>query len=214
MQGYKTAILGLAAMLLLSGCGLAMRSPTHVTTDKAEVYRDQFVLDTSTISLQGRQIMEISRNYANTGDSPLSVTVTYDPHSLSNTAMKATQESQRLAGLFHKNGVRQIDVRGVVPVRDGGDQPRVLITYDTLNARPPSSCGEPMSMEFADLDLSEDYKLGCSIETYVSRQIARPKDLLGQDDMENSDGRARVNGVEPYMTGAPNEELTGEKASE
>ncbi len=71
-----------------------------------------------------------------------------------------------------------------------------------------------MSMEFADLDEAKDYKLGCSIETYVSRQIARPKDLLGNDNMGNADGRPRVNGVEPYMTGAPNKELSGETASE
>jgi type IV pilus biogenesis protein CpaD/CtpE len=200
-------------MVLLSGCGAVMHSPTHVTTDRAEIYRDQFALDARTDSLRNSQIVNISRHYASAGDSPLYITVTYDPHSASNTAMRATQESQRLAGLLRKNGVRQVEA-DIVPVRDGGELSRTLITYDTLNARAPSSCGEPMSMEFSDIDATRDYKLGCSVETYTARQIARPRDLLGQDDMGNSDGRPRVNGIEPYMSGVPNKELDGETASE
>ncbi|HEY8190592.1 MAG TPA: CpaD family pilus assembly lipoprotein [Micavibrio sp.] len=213
MQGHRTAILGFAAMVLLSGCGAVMHSPTQITTDRAEVYRDQFTLDSRTDSLGNSQIVDISRQYASVGDGPLYVTVTYDPHSTSNTAMRATQESQRLTGLLRKNGVKQVEA-DIIPVRDGGDLSRTLIAYDALHARPPSSCGEPMSMEFSDIDATQDYKLGCSVETYTARQIARPRDLLGRDDMGNSDGRPRVNGIEPYMSGAPNKELGGEKASE
>ena len=71
MQVYRATILSFAAMLLLSGCDAVMRSPTHVTTDRAEVYRDQFALDTDTISLQGGKVTEISRHYINEGDGPL-----------------------------------------------------------------------------------------------------------------------------------------------
>ena len=69
-------------------------------------------------------------------------------------------------------------------------------------------------MDFADHNVAEDYRLGCTIETQISRQVARPGDLEGRDTMDNPDGRKTANTVEPYMTGAPNPALTGETASE
>ena len=73
---------------------------------------------------------------------------------------------------------------------------------------------EPMSMEHADREKAQDYKLGCSIEIYASKQIARPKDLLGNDDMDNGSGRREANVLDVYQQGKPNEELQGLNASQ
>ena len=69
-------------------------------------------------------------------------------------------------------------------------------------------------MESRDVYVDEDYKLGCTIETVFSRQIARPKDLKGRPNTDpTSSGRRASNVVEDYRTGVPNEPMGGESAS-
>lgn len=206
---------GLAGLLLLGACDSLIYggNPTTLTTGRVETYRDQFDLTEDTAALSDGKIQQISRDYWSRGETPLQLVVTYDPQSSSNTAMKASQEMGRMTTALKNQGVRQIEA-DILPVKDSGDVSKTLISYDALNARPPSECDEPMDMTFADPYLAEDYALGCTVHTYVSRQIARPKDLLGNDTMDNNDGRKNANGLETYMGGAPNPELKGERASE
>ena len=52
------------------------------------------------------------------------------------------------------------------------------------------------------------------IETMIAKQVARPKDLLGQENTDTyTEGRSAANIVEGYRYGAKNEKLDGESAS-
>lgn len=207
--------IGLLGVIVLGGCDTLVYggNPTQLTTGRAETYRDQFALEKNTAAISEGDITRISRDYWARGESPLQLMVTYDPNSKSNTAMKASQSAERISGMLRAKSVRKIETE-IMPVQDSGDLSTTLISYDAINARPPSECGETLDMDFADQSVGEDYTLGCSVHTYVSRQIARPKDLLGQDDMDNGDGRMISNSLEPYMSGMPNPELKGEVASD
>jgi len=60
-----------------------------------------------------------------------------------------------------------------------------------------------------------EYKMGCSVETMIARQIARPGDLLGRaPNSVYKDGRRISNQIEGVRSGAMNEPLGGESASE
>ena len=211
----RMAGLGVLGVLALSACDTLVYegNPTHLTTGGVETYRDQFALEKNTASVSESDLAAIARDYRSRGESPLQFMVTYDPHSKTNTAAKAARDAEHLSGLLRKNGVRNIDMT-IMPVMDSGDSSTTLIGYDALNARPPSECGETLDLDFADQHKGQDYRLGCSVDTYLSRQVARPRDLLGRDHMDNADGRMLSNGLETYMSGAPNAELQGETASE
>ncbi|MGZ9097374.1 MAG: CpaD family pilus assembly lipoprotein [Micavibrio sp.] len=205
---------GVLAVSLLSACDtIVENNPTQITTTKAETYNDHYALEADTAAIGAGHITEISRHYWAHGETPVQVMVTYDPHSKANTAMRATQEMARITTALRTKSVKNIEA-DILPVQDSGEISKTLISYDTVHARPPSECGAEMDMDFADHKRGEDYKLGCTIETQISRQIARPKDLNGQDTMDNPDGRKTANALEPYLTGAPNPALSGETASD
>ena len=204
---------GVIAVSLLCACDTIVHdNPTKITSGKTETYKDSFSLQSDTAAIGASQVAEISRHYWAHGENPMQVVVTYDPHSKANTAMKATQEMSRITTALRAKSVKNIEA-DILPVQDSGDVSKTMISYDTVNARPPE-CGGEMDMDFADQDKGQDYELGCTIETQIARQIARPKDLNGQDTMDNPDGRKTANALEPYESGAPNPVLTGESASE
>lgn len=207
--------LGVLGFMALSACDHLVYegNPTYLTPGGVEIYRDQFSLEKKTAAINDGDLAKVARDYRARGESPLQLMVTYDPYSKTNTAMKAAGDVERLAGELRGKGVRNIEST-IMPVMESGETSKTLIGYDALNARPPSECGETLDMDFADQNKGQDYRLGCSVHTYVSRQIARPKDLLGRDDMDNADGRMHSNALESYMSGAPNPELKGESASE
>jgi type IV pilus biogenesis protein CpaD/CtpE len=206
--------IGVLAVSLLCACDtIVENNPTQITPAKAETYKDRYAFESDTAAIGAGQITEISRHYWAYGETPVQVMVTYDPHSKANTAMRATQEMARITTALRAKSVKHIEA-DILPVQDSGDVSKTLISYDTVHARPPSECGAEMDMDFADQNRDKDYALGCTIETQISRQIARPKDLQGQSVMDNPNGRKTANALEPYMAGAPNPDLSGESASE
>lgn len=203
--------IGLAAALMLSAC--AWDAPTRTTAGRAEVYSDDYVLEVPTETLKAAKLQDVSQHYWRYGSSPVLVTVMYDPHSPSNTAMKATQQATRIAETLHAQGIKAIDT-DILPVQEAGDVSNTLITYNTVEARPPSECGEPLSMGYTDSEKDQNYALGCSVETYLARQVARPADLLGNDGQDPGEGRRAANMTNGYIGGEPNEPLEGETASD
>ena len=60
------------------------------------------------------------------------------------------------------------------------------------------------------------YRMGCTVETLLARQVARPSDLLGKQGFEtNADGRRqeRVVSTRGYYGDKPNDALNGESAT-
>lgn len=207
--------LGVLGVMTLAACDRLVYggNPTYLTAGGVETYRDQFALEKDTAAINDGDVTQIARDYWSRGESPMQVMVTYDPNSKTNTAMKAARDADHITGMLRQKGVKNIEST-IMPVMASGEGSKTLIGYDALNARGPSECGETLSFDFADQTQGQDYRLGCSIHTYHARQIARPKDLLGRDDMDNPNGRMHSNVLEPYMRGERNAELNGETASE
>jgi type IV pilus biogenesis protein CpaD/CtpE len=218
-NAHRTMMLagaGVAALLLLGACDtIVNNNPTAmVSPGGIETYKNEVALELETAALDAGQLEQVSRHYWAHGDTPLLMSVTYDPHSKTNTAMKATQESARLKKLLGQQGTDNVQV-DIMPVQNSGDISKTIITYDAVNARGPSECGDvKIDRNFTDWERVPDYKLGCASENYLAKQIARPKDLHGNDVMDITDGRLQANTVELTKSGKANPPLKGESASE
>lgn len=212
----RSLLIGCALLsaLSLGACDhIVYSGPTAITTKRAELYQDQFSTEAVTGTLTANQITTLTRDYWGNGDGPLTLAVTYDPHSKTNTALKAANASARLVAALKQKGVQQIQ-SSTIPVDESGPISRTMISYATMAAKPPSDCPEPLNMQFADRDHNPDYRLGCTIETYTARQIARPSDLAGKNIMDNNNGRRDANMLEGYQSGQTNPDLKGTNASQ
>lgn len=215
MKQNRTRLLVAAA--LISGFSLSactFDSPTHLNmAGRVEVQRDNYMLRDYADAISADTLQQVSRHYWGHGDGPLHVSAVYDPESSRATLAKAREAAGRIADGLRAQGVK--DVRpDVLPVRQSGDRVQVMVSYAMMTADAPADCTTVISRGFADIRAGEDYKMGCSIDSYTARQIARPRDLLGNDVMDNNDGRRSHNLVEPYQTGVQNPPLRGRTASD
>lgn len=207
----------LAAAALIAGFSLSactFDSPTQINMNsRVEIQRESYMLRDYADAINAETLQQLSRHYWSHGDGPVHVSAVYDPDSGRATLAKAREAAGRTADGLRAQGVK--DVRpDVLPVRQSGDQVQVVVSYAMMVADAPADCTTLLGRGFADIHVGEDYKLGCSIETYTARQIARPRDLLGNDVMDNNDGRRSHNVVDPYQTGVQNAPLRGRTASE
>jgi pilus biogenesis lipoprotein CpaD len=204
--GYICAI-----TMALGAC--SFDTPTKINVEQPiQVRQDSFRTQDRTDIFTGDVLRQISRHYWSHGSGPLFVTVAYDPASKTNTAARARQDAKRIATGLKAEGVQQIQA-DILPVEQSGDESQTIIAYGTLEAMAPEDCPNIMNRNFSDLESSKNYRLGCSMEGYMARQIARPRDLLGNDVMDNGDGRRASNVVDPYQGGQPAPALKGETAS-
>lgn len=210
---FLIAMTGVAASLMLGAC--SMDSPSKVSpTVRAELYQDSFTIQEDAVAVTPDMIAKIGGHYRANGTGPVHVSVVYDPYSKANTAMKAADQSKRIATGLRQNGIA--DIRAdTMPIQQSGDVSQAMISFATIIASAPSECGgATLGRTTTEIKALEEYQLGCSIETYMAKQIARPQDLLGNDTMDNVDGRRSANVLENYQSGKPNEELQGELATD
>lgn len=199
------------APVVLSGC--EMYAPGTLSTEKIQVREEPYFLDISAREASDDLAARVAHHHARHSDGPMRVTVTYDPQNYRNTAMMATQKAADMARALRGRGVAQVE-SDILPVTGQGDESRVLISYDAYTAHAPSNCGTLPGIESNVVEPNEDYKMGCTVQTMIARQVARPKDLEGQGDAGvNTDGRSATNIVDLVRSGAENKELGGESAS-
>lgn len=210
---FSLLITGLIGLAALAGCSLYQEGT--LTETRVQVVEEKFAEQVPLTEATDQYIAGLSRHYEKHGDGPLNLTVTYDPHSKSSTAMTASNESARLVRGLRSHGIRDIEA-GILPVRGQGDEAQVVVSYLSYTAKPPKDCGTIAGFENTDIgNVEEDYRMGCTVETVFSRQIARPKDLLGRGRVDpNSSGRKAANIGEIYRSGVGNEPLEGLSASE
>lgn len=199
----------LSAGLLTSACD--MRSRDHFSTNKVQLQEDKLVQQIAVEDLDAGMVAGLANHYNRYGDGPLSLTLTYDPKSKTMTAMKAGDALGEIVTGLRENGVRDIQTN-LLPV-NSTESAQVIVSYMTYNALAPKDCEVMPGIQGREINAEEDYKLGCTVDTLFARQIARPKDLKGQDTDSLSDGRRAANKVEAYRTGVNNEPLGGESAS-
>ncbi len=196
----------------LSACR-RMYEPGHLTKERVQVTHEEF-FDRQPVAAIGPAYLEsLAREYSRKGEGPLTLTITYDPHSSTNTAMKASDNAAALSRELQQAGVPvQADI---LPVAKSGSLSEALIGYSGYAAHAPAGCGTMSGYADTDLNSNLDYSLGCTIETVIAKQVSRPGDLLGRGQEDNlTEGRSATNIVAPVHAGVQNKELKGKTASE
>ncbi len=210
----KTGLLQLCLVSLsLTACGEMYAEPT-VTDRRVQVREEKFSEQVSVSQVNGDYIAGVAQAYMQSGKGPVNVTVTYDPESGTNTAMRAGDQAVRISTAFRKEGVANV-VTGLLPVREQGLESVAVISYSSYQAAAPVNCTEMPGMGYAPLDHDPAYKIGCTVESVFARQIADPSDLLGEAKASPySQGRPSSNVIQVYQTGAPNKPLKGTSSSD
>lgn len=204
------------SLLTLPLAGCDMYEEGHINTTKIQVQEEQYSDDVPVSEVNEAYIDELASRFYKHGGGQMDVTVTYDPHSKSNTAMRAGDKAANIISALRAAGVNDLK-GGVLPVNDQGDAAHLLVSFSSYTAHAPEGCDEATGLgsRSKEADLNPDYKIGCSVQTLMAKQVARPSDLLGKDNDDHlTDGRAASNIVDTYRVGAPNKPLEGETASE
>lgn len=203
--------------LALSACGKdKLHAPSAMLQDaRLQVEEKNFSDNVALSDVDDSYIHGLSHHYVRHGGSTMELIVTYDPKSYRNTAMAAGVKAGDFAEALRKRGVHDIE-SSILPIMGQGDDGRLVVSYMSHSAKAPKDCDQMMpGMNDDELRDNVDYKMGCSVNTLIARQVSRPSDLLGRGNLDTvTDGRASANIIEAYRTGARNEPLEGETASD
>lgn len=198
---------GFSVLAVLTACQWAM--PSQINTNKIRVMEDKNSLLFDTAAFGEDQAAYVSNHYRRYGDGAASVTVTYEPRSNHNTASHAGRELGRILTALKRSGLK--DVRGdILPVNTKGEPSKVLIGYTMYTAHAPEDCEVMQGVESDAAKVDWDYKLGCTIDIMTARQVARPKDLLGNAELGSGDAMREGARAGIVRTGEDLGALTGE----
>ncbi len=218
---FKTLFKGMAKACVallsigLGGC-MDLYEPSTINEKPVQVREEAFLQDVAVADLDDEYIRGLAHHYNRYGASAMDLLVTYDPHSKDNTAMMATNKvgdiAEFLRTVYDVTNVKA----GIMPIASQNEAPRLLVSYDYYSAHAPQGCDGMMpGLGGRPMEDDSSYNLGCSIKTLTARQVSRPADLLGRDDVyQNTEGRSAANIVAGVRSGAPNEPLGGQTASE
>lgn len=204
------------ALVLLSSLNFQVAcdrtyEPGTVTEKRVKIAESKKFYEYPVSSLTPGDLEGIAYEHQRRGDSEMYLTVTYDPHSANATAMNATQAAAAISKDLKGMGVSA--KTDILPVT-GSRELKALFSYNALEAVAPD-CELMPGLEDRDHKTSLDYRMGCSVETMIARQISRPGDLRGRAPASlNKDGRGVSNQIDVVRSGARNESLGGESATE
>ena len=214
---YSISLVAAVAVSLATGaCSMDKPSWSAGKEQRVELRHGKEATRLPTASANEAALADVVAHYRSSGDGPVELTVTYDPKSKTNTAMKAADEAARIATYLRRKGTSTDISSDILPVANSGDLSESIITYNSITAHAPQGCTSMGGLDGTPTGADEGYKYGCTIETQLSRQIASPKDLKGREGLstDETDGRRLSNILEGYRTGTQNEPLQGESASE
>lgn len=213
----------LSAAILLSATACTLEEPTWVNSSRVEVHEEGFTDTFETSNLDPGTLRAIGVNYYRYGNGPMDVAVSYDPSSKTNTRVAADAEVKRIQTELTRQGVRNLRITAT-PAERSGDISKTIVSFPALTARGPEDCSMMPGYENYQTRTAEnaeghpkDYRIGCSIETLIAKQVARPGDLLGRPGFEtNSDARRQEAVVwkRGYYSNESFRPLEGERASD
>ena len=209
---FLTALLS-ASMGLMSAC-MDMSEPTSFNQERIVVEQDTFSRTMKTSAFDESYAYDIWNHYRRYGNSPVHLTVAYNPNNQNNASMDASVELARITAMLRKEGVR--DISGdIMPVQDR-DVPhaRVLISYKTAHARGPDCEHQLPGLESNNPYPNSDYKIGCSMDGLLAKQVSRSADLMGREELDPADSRRQSAIIDRYRSGEQNDDLSGESLSE
>lgn len=204
-------IAAVSALIFMGACD--MYHETYMTPNRIQIEERQFE-DTRKVSEASDAYLDaIANNYTAKGVGAVDLTVSYDPFTGKRSADNASAAANKIAERLEERGLRGARV-SIKPVTGMGSASDVTIAYTAVNALPPKDCALMDGIESTTSEPDPTYKLGCSVDTFLVEQVARPKDLAGRvSDDTTSDGRRAANMVEMYRGGMGNKPLEGEKAT-
>ena len=221
MSGSLKFILSAAILLTTAACTL--EEPTWVNSSRVEIHEEGFTDTFDTASLDAGTLRAIGVNYYRYGNGPMDVAVSYDPSSKSNTRSAAEAEVRRVQAELARQGVRNLRITAT-PAEKSGDISKTLVSFPALTARGPEDCAMMPGYENYQTQTAEnaeghpkDYRIGCSIETLIAKQVSRPGDMLGRPGFEtNADARRQEVVVwrRGYYSNESFQPLDGETASD
>lgn len=203
------------AFLSMSLIGCNLHEPSTLSDRKIQVQEEVLTHDVSILDVDDVFLSRLARHYSKHGGGAMDLIVTYDPKSYRNTAMNATNEISDIVTSLRDLGIANVNAN-ILPIKGQGDYAHLLVTYNSFNAYAPEGCEEMMpGMNGRPVGTGAEYQLGCSIETMIARQVAKPQHLLGRGAVGGpTDGRSASNVVDLYRMGTENKDLDGQQATD
>ena len=199
--GFLAVFASLAVMTALSGCGRDyLYEPTFHTSEQIHVKQEDYANTYELSALTEAALHNEASRFMEKGDGALDITVTYDKGG-SMDAMAASSELSQIAGYMQESGIDNV-VSNVMPVASGAT-PKVLFRYTSYTAQRPKDCKRLDEMSDTSPDDYRNYKQGCTIESLIASQIARPKDLLGNAKLGTKNAMRPAVAVDGYDKGDP-----------
>ncbi len=213
----------LSMTILASASACTLDEPTWVNPGRLEVHEEGYMDSFNTDALDNPTLRAIGVNYYRYGNGPMDVAVSYDPSSRTNNKANAAQQASRIEKELRRQGVNDLRIT-TVEKTSSGELSSTTVKFPALTAKPPQDCGLMPGYTNAQTGLPEDaegthkgYAIGCTVETLMAKQVARPGDLLGRPGFEtNADGmrQERVIWKRGYYNDRSNPPLDGESASD
>ena len=192
--GYRRRLAVLAVALSLPACA-PLYAPSQMT-DKAIFVTEQTLIDQKPVAdVDENWLAGIAAYHQRYGSAPADLTVSYLPGARDFTSYDAQKQVGLFADALRKKGV-PINRADTMPVE--GTPPMLLISFNKVSAAAPPDCNPMPGLTDYRTPRYVDYELGCGVQSLIARQVARPADLLGRDELSEAEGRRAANVVETY----------------
>jgi len=174
----------LALIIMISACSNdvsirpTMYDSSLVTPRKITLNEEHYIDKKQGSDITYNYLMGLSNDYDHHGNSPLYVVLGYNPDNRS-SKLKATNQSSILKGQLAKLGMRDAVIK-TMPIQNSDGE--AIIAYDRVIAKGPENCGAMPGIH-AETGSYGPYGMGCTLKSAMAKQIAYPKDLMGQSDM-------------------------------
>lgn len=204
-----TALALSAVVLPLASCSkyrTDLGFDTFMSRHKLTLRETNYDTDMETSKIDKAALHAIAERYNHYGKGPLSLTVTYDPKSRTNTASHARTEAARIATSLRNFGVPAVET-DILPASGKGGKSMAVISYTGVVAQAPEGCDSMGGLDRKQTDTDPYYPIGCTMDMQLAKQIARPQDLQGREGLDTASGRRQYLVVEPYKEGKPNPPL-------
>lgn len=204
----------LLATAALSGCSAIMKEKTYLSDEKMTVTQEDYRRTMDTNAVNEAALNNLRNDYWAKGSGPVHVTVTYDPRSKMNTAMSASNAAGQIAQKMRCMGATDVQTE-ILPVNGSGGTSQTIFAYDIYKAHAPAGCTMMGGVDERATEADTDYKFGCSEDILLARQIARPKDLLGNDSLGTPAAKRQINWINTtYNDGVKSEPIDGYTTSD
>lgn len=199
----KTQSLGLSVLsvALLVACA-PQSTPSMMNANRIQLQHQVSVQQIPLADINDVTLTLIADDYRRYGSGPLELTMVFDPKSNNFTAMQARNRMREIESNLKGRGIRTINTR-TAAVEQG--KPSLMLSYESYQAQAPVDCHTMPGVDgYLTTRHIGDYRFGCTTESLLARQIARPADLMGRGgDGMPSDGRRAANVVEEWRNYGP-----------